>query len=128
MKKINIIKKEYLLIISAILINFFLVFLTDYQCPWKASGIDCAGCGTTRMVKAIFRFEFYQAFRYNPLIFILLIIIILYVIYILICLLLKKRYVLPGRKTLIALAIIIIVYMVLRNIDIFDFLKPTEIN
>ena len=32
-------------------------------------GIDCAGCGATRMFGALLKLDFYQAFRYNPFMF-----------------------------------------------------------
>lgn len=128
MKLFKKITKRHILILSAFIINFFIVFSPNYLCPWKRYGIECAGCGATRMLKSILKLEFYQAFRYNPLVFIILILGIIYAIYIFICIILKKKYVLPNKKALIALAIIVVIYMVLRNIELFSFLKPTEIN
>lgn len=120
--------KDFLIIISAFILNFVLIFATDYQCPWKLTGIECAGCGATRMIKALFRLEIYQAFRYNPLIFILMIIGIIYLIYVLVCILFKKQYIMPNKKTLITLVAVVLLFMILRNTETFSFLKPTEIN
>ena len=40
-------------------------------CPIKAlTGLNCPGCGITRMFVALFHGDIYQAFRYNPLVFI----------------------------------------------------------
>ena len=44
-------------------------------------GFQCAGCGGTRMLFAILKLDFYQAFRYNPGMFILLIIGFFYIIF-----------------------------------------------
>lgn len=52
----------------------YLLFLKlggRYTCLVRAiTGWYCAGCGGTHMVFAICRGEFYQAFRYNPFLFI----------------------------------------------------------
>lgn len=128
MKILKKIKSRHALIAAAFTLTFIIIFNPNYKCPWKQLGIECAGCGSTRMLKAILKLEFYQAFRYNPLTFILLILGVIYGIYVLISILLKKKYKIPGKKTLIALAIVLIVFMILRNIDMFSFLKPTEIN
>ena len=60
----------------------FLILLISYlylgnklnvyiNCPIKEiTGLYCPGCGITRMLQAILQLNFYQAFRYNPLLFI----------------------------------------------------------
>ena len=93
-------------------------------CPVKAiTGLDCHGCGITRMFVALFHGNIYQAFRYNPLVFIelpiLLILIILYIH--------KKEYRKVINIIFIILVVITIVYGVLRNIPMFYFLAPTEV-
>lgn len=90
-------------------------------------GIHCAGCGGTRMFMALFRLEFYQAFRYNPYIFILLILGILYGIYIIIMKILKKKICIPNIKWLYVFLVIAVLFMILRNISGFEFLLPTEV-
>ena len=93
-------------------------------CPIKTiTGLDCPGCGITRMFIALFHGNIYQAFRYNPLVFIELpIIFILLVLY-----KFKKEYRKVINIIFIVLLIITIVYGVLRNIPMFYFLAPTEV-
>lgn len=47
----------------------------------KKLGLYCPGCGGTRMVQSILKLDFYQAFRYNPLVFVLLALIAIWDIY-----------------------------------------------
>lgn len=90
-------------------------------------GIYCAGCGGTRMVKALFKLDFYQAFRYNPLIFILLILIAVWACYNVYRLISHKKIKWPSEKCCIIFAGVLILYMVLRNIPGFEFLIPTDV-
>lgn len=90
--------------------------------------IYCPGCGLTRMIISIFKLDLYQAFRYNPYIFILLVLFILYGIYVLIRYIFSKKKPHISIKVLIGIFISLIVYMILRNIPLFDFLAPTQIN
>lgn len=102
--------------------------LINYKCFWKRYfNVTCAGCGFTRMVSALFKFKIYQAFRFNPLFFILLIMMALYFIYVLISLSLKENYYKLNYKHVIILSIILFIYMILRNIPGLEFLKPTII-
>lgn len=120
--------KNYILVFIAFIINVFIVLVFPFECPWKKNlGIDCAGCGATRMIRSIFKLDFYQAFRYNPLIFILLILFIIYLIYILICKIIKKNFYIFNEKWLGILLFILISFTILRNIGMFGFLKPTLI-
>lgn len=87
----------------------------------------CPGCGGTRMIKSILKFEFYQAFRYNPLLFILLILGTFLVIINVILKISKKSLIIPREREWVILAGVIIIYFVLRNISLFDFLLPTKV-
>lgn len=93
----------------------------------EITGFFCPGCGITRMFFSLLELNFYQAFRFNPLVFIL---IILGVIYWLIKLLIKKflniSIVIPNNVYYILL-IIVIIFGILRNIPGFEFLGPTKI-
>lgn len=93
-------------------------------CPIKAlTGLNCPGCGITRMFVALFHGDIYQAFRYNPLVFIELPIIAI--------LILLYRFNKKSRKVVnilfIVLLVITVVYGVLRNIPFFYFLAPTQV-
>lgn len=87
------------------------------------TGFYCPGCGITRMFFSILKLNFYQAFRYNPLLFIIL---ILYLIYKVICIITKKNIKIPETVYYI-LVVILILYGIIRNIPLFSYLKPTII-
>lgn len=78
----------------------------------------CPGCGMTRALKSLLNLEFYQAFRYNSLIILMPVILINY-------------YVLKNMKLSriinIFLLIIVLTYGILRNIEYFDYLRPTTV-
>ena len=115
-------------IIIIALINVLIVITGNFKCPWNETlHIYCAGCGGTRMFYALLRLEFYQAFRYNPLLFGLLILALLYIIYIIICKLAKIKCYKLNTQYLILLAIITITFMILRNIECFSYLQPTKL-
>ena len=100
----------------------------DTICGFKnLFGIDCAGCGGTRMFIALFKLDFYQAFRYNPFIFSLIILGIIYAVYAIVMKLLKKKFYVPSIKWLYVLLIAAVIFMVLRNIPGLEFLLPTEV-
>lgn len=97
------------------------------DCPIKKlTGLYCPGCGITRMLFAILQLDFYQAFRYNPLLFICLPFFIFFIIESLIS---KKEplYNKIPTKIWIIIIIVFIIYGILRNIPFFDFLAPTQI-
>ena len=97
------------------------------NCPIKEiTGLYCPGCGITRMLQAILQLNFYQAFRYNPLLFISLPFFIFFTIEGIIT---KKDplYNKIPNKILITIIIIFIIYGILRNLPLFDFLAPTRV-
>lgn len=87
----------------------------------KLTGFYCPGCGITRMFLSLLQLDFYQAFRYNPLVFILFALFILFKI---------LRFNLSKKSKEYAsyfLLVVVIFYGVLRNIELFSYLKPTVI-
>lgn len=72
-------KKLITLYLSIIGVGFFyyvFTLLTNFAIPciiYKYTGIQCPGCGVTRMFLSLIKFDFYNAFLYNPVVFILLI-------------------------------------------------------
>ena len=84
----------------------------------KLTGLYCPGCGLTRMLYSIIKLDFYAAFRYNPLLFILfpfgLVLFINYVIS-----LLKNKqplYLKVPDYIWYILIILLIIYGIVRNI------------
>ena len=118
----------FTLIITLVLILLFLK-LINYKCIYRELfNIYCAGCGFTRMIESMINLKFYQAFRYNPLFFILFIIFIPYVVYQVYLYIKYGNIKKPSLKLLIILVIILFIYMFSRNIPLFNYLIPTKIN
>lgn len=117
-----------LIIIILFIIASLVLYNIGYICPIKkVFNIYCAGCGTTRMIISLLKLDIYQAFRYNSLMFILGIIFLIYIIYVVIMYLKNKKIYIPNYKVFIAIIILILLYMILRNIPYFEYLKPTII-
>ena len=122
--------KLILILISFLIVYFILSELLDVGIPclfYEITGYYCPGCGITRLLFSFLKLDFYQAFRYNPLIFIL---IIITGIYWLVKFILKKfiniSIEIPNYVYYILL-VIVIIFGILRNIPMFDFLSPTEL-
>ena len=128
-------KKKLLIITSFLfLLIIYLIIGKKYNlyipCVFhEITNLYCPGCGITRMLFSIIKGEFYQAFRYNPLLFIML----PFFIFLLIDYLYNSQ---KNKKSLyqkipntvwIILLIIVIIYGIIRNIYPFTYLKPTLI-
>lgn len=127
LNKINI-----AIIIIAILLSIsFILFLDyiNYECPFrKLFNIYCPGCGATRMFKSLLKLDIYQAFRYNPLMFILLVILLpIYIIIDIIYYTKNKKLIKVTKTQIILLFSIIVVYFILRNLKVGIYLIPTDI-
>ena len=79
------------------------------------------------MLGAILSLNFYQAFRFNPLLFILLILFLIYAIVAVIEYIRKRVLIVPGGVTLIVLGVLILTFMIARNIPAFSYLIPTYV-
>ncbi len=115
------------LLLLALIAYFFVDKYTGLaiQCPIHfVTGLYCPGCGLTRMLFAIIKLDFYQAFRFNPLVFILLVI---YIIYFIIKYIFKANIKIPNRVSY-SLIVVLIIYGIIRNIPLFSYLQPTIIH
>ena len=92
----------------------------------KITHLYCPGCGITRMILSIFKLNFYQAFRYNPLMFFLAPFILIYEIIYYINWIQDKNFSI-SKKIWYILLTITIIYTILRNINTFNYLIPTKI-
>lgn len=65
--------KKYWIILLILSLYILITYLLGVcNCILKLiTGIPCPGCGMTRACISILRFDFVQAFKYNPLVFIL---------------------------------------------------------
>ena len=98
------------------------------ECPInKYFGLDCPGCGATRMAVSMIELHFYQAFRYNPLLFVLLRAIVVMVSFMLDIVSFEGIYERVYQRTVIAIGIVTVIYFIMRNIPIFYFLRPTVV-
>ena len=107
-----IVKNDFLISFSVILIMTVVLFIFDIGCPTRyLTGICCPGCGMTRAVIHLAKGDIKGAIYYHPLVFTLPIIVILFVF--------KDRI---NKKFLNAVLIIIIVLFIsiymIRLIDI----------
>ena len=98
------------------------------KCPFHTiTGFYCPGCGITRMLFSIITLDFYQAFRYNPFVFVLLVLTIIYLIIKFILLRFKNIKISIPQYVYYIIIVLAIIFMILRNIDAFSYLAPTVI-
>jgi hypothetical protein len=84
----------------------------------KVTGYYCPGCGMTRSIHSILRFQFTQAFRYNSLSLVIPFLLVIYYItkY-------KKKEKI-AKLILILMIVLSFFYGILRNIPAFTYLTP----
>ena len=129
--KVKIYKSKKTLIITTLISTIYLYLNKRFSfyipCIFhKITHLYCPGCGLTRMILEILKLNFYQAFRYNPLLFILLPFIIIYELIKYINWIQDKNFII-SKKIWYTLLIVTIIYTILRNINIFNYLAPTKI-
>lgn len=113
--------KRKLLIFILGISGIIIIFNYNIGIPcifFELTNLYCSGCGMTRAIKSLITFDFYQAIRYNVLIIILPLLIY--------SLIFDKKNKIPNWIWYLLL-IIVILYGILRNIKIFNFLAPTII-
>lgn len=122
-------KQDYIFCTIFFMVVAILYLKYDIAIPCifnKITGLYCPGCGITRMILSILKGDIYQAFRYNPIIFIDVPIICISLVFER-CF---KNNVIVKKIVnfiFIILLIITIIFGVLRNIPQFSFLAPTTI-
>ena len=122
----------FLIIITALIFYLILGEHFDFflKCPIRSIfHLYCPGCGSTRMLKSFLHGNIYQAFRFNPLLFIA---IPFYIVYLLLNLWTEKKGKISLTKKLepniwYFLIFLFITYGILRNTPLFKFLAPTVI-
>ncbi len=128
MNKKKIILFLILVFILSILLLLDLFEVIGIPCPfYEYLHIYCPGCGSTRLFRSLLHFDFYQAFRYNPLLFILLFPFGALVLAEIIYFIRNKKMFNISTKIYVILLILIIIYWILRNISYFSWLLPTVI-
>ena len=128
MNKKSIILSIILILILAIFVLLDIFEVIGLKCPfYELLHIYCPGCGTTRMIRSLMHFEFYQAFRYNPLVFGLLFAFSGLIIAEIVYFIRNKKIFNISTKIYVILLVIILIYWILRNIPFFSWLAPTVI-
>jgi|SRR5699024_4449720 len=98
------------------------VFHIHIPCVFKKiTGLDCPGCGMTRAALAMLDGDFYQAFRFNMLVFVLAPIYLLYLYFEGKNKQRSSKYLMGGMLILSGL------FFILRNTEMFNFLAPTQL-
>ena len=98
------------------------MFQIHIPCVFRQiTGYNCPGCGMTRAALAFLDGKFYQAFRFNMLIFILAPLYLLYLLF-------EKLHKIRASKMLMSGMLILTgLFFILRNTEKFDFLAPTQL-
>ena len=76
--------KRYLIVLGAGILYFVFTTVTKIgiPCPfYYITGLQCPGCGISRMMIALARLDFTQALQYNPFIFLTLPILLFIIFY-----------------------------------------------
>lgn len=90
----------------------------------KLTNFYCPGCGITRMIFSILKFDFYQAFRFNPFVFCLLILFIFYFFISFFLNLFNKKQIKINNKVYYVIVILLLLFGIVRNIPYFYYLRP----
>lgn len=117
-----------ILVLVVLIVYTKVAFDIGVMCPFKeVLGWDCPGCGGTRMAVEILHLNFYQAFRYNPFVFITLPLIATVYVWQSYKFIVHNEILVWLDKFLISYAIALMLFGILRNTSIFSWLAPTSI-
>ena len=100
------------------------------QCPiHQTTHYNCPGCGTTRLMEALFfHGDLYQAFRWNPYVFIMWPVVILFWLYQNVFYIIKSKM---SKYTIIFIVLFLVtltVFGIIRNLPCLEFLSPTLVS
>jgi hypothetical protein len=98
---------------------------TIFPCFFRfATHLDCPGCGMTRALYSLLHLKFWQAFRYNPLIYLLISISaffgIIGYIYLITGKLIKIKLTIP-KPVIFCLIVVVVAFVILRNVPVEPF-------
>ena len=119
--------------LGIILVLLMYILLSDglhinNECEIRRTiGLYCPTCGCSRMVLSIIHFKFYQAFRYNPFVFISLPVLIFVYVKQGICYIFMGKSIKGLDKFVIVYFIVIFIFGVLRNIPALSFMAPAGV-
>lgn len=121
--------KQYIFLIIVVIIMAILLIHGKIAIAcvfYGITGLYCPGCGITRSILSLIEGDIYQAFRYNPIIFIDIPIIIITSI---IDFIFKENKKVKKVTNIIYIMLLVLtlVFGVLRNIPYFSFLAPTTL-
>ena len=88
---------------------------------------ECPGCGGTRMALALLEMDLYQAFRWNPFLFVTLPICGIIYVWQVISFIKDNKLWSKLDIFLISYAIALCMFGILRNIQLFSYLAPTVV-
>lgn len=119
-KKITVLLIPPAVLIAALVVSkIFIVFMniTHYICPiYLFTGFLCPGCGGTRSLKYLLKFDFWSSLRCNPSVIIIIISAVVYYVQILINTFGYKKKIIPGNKIFyILITGIIMSFYIIRN-------------
>ena len=116
-----------LFFIIEIVLTYIFKFL-GYKCLFRQMfKVYCAGCGTTRMLEEMIKLEFYKAFRYNPFMFIITVLGFVYILFGIFKYIKTKKIIKFKYEYLIIILVLSFLFMILRNIPLFEYLKTTKV-
>ena len=123
-------KQKGIILLLSLLLLILILFHINIPCPINlVTGLHCPGCGLTRMLKAICEFNFYQAFRYNMLLFILMPFFSFYFLNTIYCIITSQKDKMFYKKipniVIYILITVSLLFGILRNI--FPILAPTTL-
>lgn len=132
-RRLIILLLAIIFLIASIILYYFMFNELEIVIPcifYSITGLYCPGCGITRMIFSLIKFDFYQAFRYNPLMFVFSPFILIVFIDFIIKWLIGRNdhlYLKISNKMWIILLVITLLFGVIRNIPFFDYLIPTVV-